>query len=727
MEEVEYSEDYTQYINTDSADDSDLYYYDNDEEESAQNKTHRNKKKGFFAKIGELVAGMDAWDKAVVIVGIAVMVLAGVTFGTYISAKAIDSRLEELATVGSAIENIETIGGSGLMAAADARMSSLTAAREALEAEKAMQLASEQNTNYNEVAYNKDVTVGLNMVSVLKDLKIKFNNKESGKLISNVPFTVSVTTPGGKSETWTDDDMDGIIYKKNIDAGTYKVSVNALSGEKYLSYTLPGKEQSVEVKKEIEYKKVDVKNEIKKESEVNAAKEDTKKNETVVESTLNDTVTWVESKEIASTYREISKNEIAEPLTLSYAGSFMRTAAVMDASGNEVSQPTLIPEMPQPTPEISQAEIILDKTQATAALGQNVNLTVAFAGVTDVVAFSAYSSDNAIATVSVQGNTVVITPVAVGSVTITIEHPYLTNVKAACTVTVKNDPRTDSVSKLKDKSGNQLYVLENDAYREAVYADYYTAEKFFVKGEAKYTGWQTIGGKIYFFDSNGNKVTGEQVIQGAKYNFASDGSLMENSSGTKGIDVSKWNGSIDWNAVKNSGISYVIIRCGYRGSTQGALIEDSKFSTNIKGATAAGLKVGVYFFTQAVDEVEAVEEASMVIEMIRGYTISYPVYLDVEPSGGRGDKISKAQRTAVCKSFCATMQTSGYTSGVYANRTWLSEKLDAGELGAYKIWLAQYAATPTYTGRYDMWQYKSTGKVSGIKGDVDMNISYLGY
>ena len=198
-------------------------------------------------------------------------------------------------------------------------------------------------------------------------------------------------------------------------------------------------------------------------------------------------------------------------------------------------------------------------------------------------------------------------------------------------------------------------------------------------------------------------------------------------SGTVGIDVSKWNGNINWNQVKNSGISYVIIRCGYRGSTQGSLIEDSMFVENIKGATAAGLKVGVYFVTQAVDEREAVEEASMVLEKIKGYTISYPVFLDVEPSGGRGDKISKETRTAVCKAFCQTIQNAGYTAGVYANKYWLTEMMDAGSLSAYKIWLAQYADKPTYTGRYDLWQYRSTGRVSGISGDVDMNHSYLGY
>lgn len=213
---------------------------------------------------------------------------------------------------------------------------------------------------------------------------------------------------------------------------------------------------------------------------------------------------------------------------------------------------------------------------------------------------------------------------------------------------------------------------------------------------------------------------------GARYNFASDGSLVTGN-GSFGIDVSKWNGTIDWTAVKNSGVSYVIIRSGYRGSSQGTLVEDPKFSANIKGATAAGLKVGIYFFTQAVDEREAVEEASMVLEQVRNYAISYPIFLDVEASGGRADSISRETRTAVCRAFCQTIQSAGYTAGIYANKTWLETKINASELSAYKIWLAQYAAAPTYTGRYDLWQYRATGSVSGISGNVDLNLSYLGY
>lgn len=117
----------------------------------------------------------------------------------------------------------------------------------------------------------------------------------------------------------------------------------------------------------------------------------------------------------------------------------------------------------------------------------------------------------------------------------------------------------------------------------------------------------------------------------------------------------------------------------------------------------------------------------MVLEQIKGYKISYPIFLDVEASGGRGDKVDKTTRTAVCKAFCQTIQNAGYTAGIYANKTWLSEKMDAGSLNSYKIWLAQYAEKPTYNGKYELWQYQSKGRVTGISGNVDMNWSYLGY
>ena len=179
--------------------------------------------------------------------------------------------------------------------------------------------------------------------------------------------------------------------------------------------------------------------------------------------------------------------------------------------------------------------------------------------------------------------------------------------------------------------------------------------------------------------------------------------------------------------MKNSGVSYVIIRTGFRGSTQGALVEDAKFRQNIQGATNAGLKVGVYFFTQAVNEVEAVEEASMVLSQIKNYKRTYPVFIDVEGSGGRADALDAGTRTKVINAFCQTIQNGGYRAGIYANKTWLAQKMNISALSGYKIWLAQYNTQVTYGGKYDMWQYSDKGSIPGISTKVDMNLSYMSY
>ncbi|MCQ2493258.1 MAG: glycoside hydrolase family 25 protein [Lachnospiraceae bacterium] len=193
-----------------------------------------------------------------------------------------------------------------------------------------------------------------------------------------------------------------------------------------------------------------------------------------------------------------------------------------------------------------------------------------------------------------------------------------------------------------------------------------------------------------------------------------------------GIDVSKYQGDIDWNKVAAAGVQFVIIRAGYRGSVTGALVEDSYFVQNIRGALAAGLEVGVYFFTQAVNETEAVEEASAVISMVREYDIKLPIYIDTEGAGGNGraDGLDVATRTAVCDAFCRTVKNAGYNSGVYASRSWLYHNLDTSVLDKYEIWDAEWVSVPQYTGYYTMWQYSSKGKVDGIVGNVDLDIYY---
>ena len=193
-----------------------------------------------------------------------------------------------------------------------------------------------------------------------------------------------------------------------------------------------------------------------------------------------------------------------------------------------------------------------------------------------------------------------------------------------------------------------------------------------------------------------------------------------------GIDVSKWNKEIDWDKVKNAGVEFAIIRAGYRGSQTGSLVEDPYFRANMKGAIASGIEVGVYFFTQAVNEVEAVEEASAVLQMVREYDLDYPIFIDTEGAGGNGraDGLDAETRTLVCEAFCRTIENAGYTSGVYASRNWYNNNLKTERLDDYHIWLAEYRSTPLYQGYYNMWQYTSKGKIDGIEGNVDLNIAY---
>lgn len=200
-----------------------------------------------------------------------------------------------------------------------------------------------------------------------------------------------------------------------------------------------------------------------------------------------------------------------------------------------------------------------------------------------------------------------------------------------------------------------------------------------------------------------------------------------------GIDVSYYQGNIDWKKVKNSGVEFVIIRVGYRGyGSAGTLVEDPKFKTYLDGAAKAGLKVGVYFYTQAITTAEAQEEAKFVLDRIKGYSLQMPVYYDIESvdyDTGRLDSagLSKAQKTALCTAFCDTIIKSGYSAGVYANYTWLNYYIDGAGLGRkYPIWLAHYTSNTNYDQRMDMWQYSGSGTVSGISAYTDVNVWYSG-
>ena len=279
--------------------------------------------------------------------------------------------------------------------------------------------------------------------------------------------------------------------------------------------------------------------------------------------------------------------------------------------------------------------------------------------------------------------------------------------------------------------------------------------------ETLYSGWYpSVEDKQAYYDpATHKKVTGEVVIAGIRHQFDESGNYIQvvatpeptpqptpeptpeptaeptpaptpaPSVWTKGIDVSKYQGVIDWNQVKQSGIEFAIIRVGYRGYGSGVLVEDSMFKRNIQGASAAGLKIGLYFYSQAVTEAEAVEEASMVLSLIRGYNIQYPIYFDTEKvagATGRADTISRAQRTANAVAFCETIRNAGYRPGVYSYADWFYNQLNMANITKYSIWIAQYRDQLSFNYGYDIWQYSSRGRVPGITGDTDMNVSKLG-
>ena len=198
------------------------------------------------------------------------------------------------------------------------------------------------------------------------------------------------------------------------------------------------------------------------------------------------------------------------------------------------------------------------------------------------------------------------------------------------------------------------------------------------------------------------------------------------SAGKIGIDVSGHNEEIDWEAVKADGIEFAIIRCGYRGASSGSLVIDSYFKKNMMGAIKAGIPVGVYFFSQAVNETEAIEEASMVVDACKLYMLDLPIFIDSESAGGSGraDKLDVETRTAVTRAFCETITNSGYEAGVYASKNWWNKRLDPEKLTLYHAWLAQYTEEPDYDGYYDFWQYTSKGSVDGIDTKVDLNVWY---
>ena len=214
-----------------------------------------------------------------------------------------------------------------------------------------------------------------------------------------------------------------------------------------------------------------------------------------------------------------------------------------------------------------------------------------------------------------------------------------------------------------------------------------------------------------------------QVLETGEFQYVEDGQVTS----YKGIDVSHFQGKIDWNAVAADGVEFAFIRVGNRGYGSGALLEDSNFVRNIKGANAAGVKVGVYYFSQAITEEEAVEEANFVLEQIAPYQIDCPVVCDMEMIAGdegRADSLTPKQRTELIKLFCDTIADAGYTPMIYMNLELAAIRINLAELEGYDKWFAYYNPEMYFPYEYKVWQYSEKGTVAGISEPVDMNIAF---
>jgi len=236
-------------------------------------------------------------------------------------------------------------------------------------------------------------------------------------------------------------------------------------------------------------------------------------------------------------------------------------------------------------------------------------------------------------------------------------------------------------------------------------------------------------GKYHFIPINPNLKQHSYVTEDLA--FLSDGSLQYIRDGQvisyKGIDVSKHQGEIDWAKVAADGIEFAFIRVGNRGYGTGAIVEDAQFEANIKGAISNGIQVGVYFFSQAINEEEAREEAAFVLEKIAPYKVQCPVVIDVEKvsdSEARMNQISLEQRTANTLVFLETVEAAGYEVMLYHNMEMGTLMLDMEKFEDYSKWFAYYNKEIYYPYAFDVWQYSDKGKVDGIAGDVDLNISF---
>lgn len=244
-------------------------------------------------------------------------------------------------------------------------------------------------------------------------------------------------------------------------------------------------------------------------------------------------------------------------------------------------------------------------------------------------------------------------------------------------------------------------------------------------------------GKYHFFDINDELEKATFDFTDLKYpvlneetdEYEGEAQWVVNGEVTskKGIDVSKFQGKIDWRKVANDDVDFAYIRLGYRGYGSGKIVTDDNYEYNIENCNAAGIDTGVYFFTEAISEREAIEEADYVLENIRGYQVDLPIVIDVEESASsdsRTKNLTQEERTDIVLAFCNRIKDAGHEVMIYGNLKSMLIMMDLEKLEGYDKWFAYYKYPLRFPYKMRMWQYTSNGEVDGIKGGVDMNIAF---
>ena len=349
-------------------------------------------------------------------------------------------------------------------------------------------------------------------------------------------------------------------------------------------------------------------------------------------------------------------------------------------------------------------------------------------------------SDTEIATISKKG---VVTGVHFGIVKVTVKldgRTYTKNIKVT---------DIDQFTGWAEAAGTRIFLKNGvpvtgwvDIDKEKYYFDEMgnpvsgwqeiDGQKLFFEenGRLMVSGWKTIGNKKYYFNKYGKYLTGWQVISKKKYKFNDKGHLISR----MGIDVSQYQGNIDWDKVKKAGVDFAILRIGWTGNKKNHTL-DTKFERNYAECKRVGIKVGGYVFCYSNTEKTAKDGANWTLKQLEGKTFDYPIYLAIEPNNDLNG-LSKTKLTNVCLAFNKVIESNGRKAGIYSCKSWLNNKLDMEKLASYETWVAHYTSdwkdpkkdcVTDYKGAWAVWQYTSYGSVSGISGRVDLNVDLKRY